>query len=121
LGTLERTVADHFAGSASAMVSVTGPIGAQSAVSVEQGGLTLTNGVTYTVSMAVRSTAARELRVRLSTPLGEVIASRVLPVTTTWTVVSFQVTPIGGYRDVTLHIEVGASSQRIWLDDVSLS
>ncbi len=67
---------DHFAGSASAMVSVTGPIGAPSAVSVEQGGLTLTNGVTYTVSMAVRSTATRELRVRLSTPLGEVIASQ---------------------------------------------
>ncbi len=119
-GALERTVADHFAGSASAMVSVTGPIGAPSAVSVEQGGLTLTNGVTYTVSMAVRSTATRELRVRLSTPLGEVIASNVLPVTTTWTVVSFQVTPIGSYQDVTLHLEVGASGQRIWLDVVSL-
>ena len=119
-GTLERTVADHFAGSASAVVSVTGPVGPPSAVSVEQGGLTLTNGVTYTVSMAVRSTAPREIRVRLSTPLGQVIASRVLPVTSTWTVVAFEVTPIGGYQDVTMHIEVGASSQRIWLDALSL-
>jgi carbohydrate binding protein with CBM4/9 domain len=119
-GTFERTVADHFAGSASAVVSVTGPVGPPSAVTVEQGGLTLSSGVTYTVSMAVRSTAARDIRVRLSTPTGQVIASRVLPVTSTWTTVSFEVTPIGGYQDVTMHIEAGASSQRIWLDALSL-
>jgi hypothetical protein len=77
--------------------------------------------VTYHVSLAVKSIAAREIRVRLVTVLGEVIASRVLPVTTTWVTVSFEVTPIGRYEDVTLELEVGASSQRIWIDDVSLS
>jgi hypothetical protein len=87
---------------------------------VEQGGLTLESGTTYVVSLAVRSTAARDIRIRLSTELGEVIASRVLPVTTTWTTVSFQVTPIGSFQDVTLLIEIGASSQRIWLDDIGL-
>jgi Carbohydrate binding domain len=119
-GTFDRTTTEPSSGTASAVVAVTGPIGPQSDVSVEQGGLTLSNGVTYTVSLAVRATAAREIRVRLSTPLGEVIASRVLPVTTIWSTVAFQVTPIGDFEDVTIHIEVGASSQRIWLDAVSL-
>ena len=39
--------------------------GAPSAASVEQGGLTLESGRTYVVSLAVRSTAAREIRIRL--------------------------------------------------------
>jgi hypothetical protein len=30
------------------------------------------------------------------------------------------VTPIGRFQNVTLMVEVGASGQRIWLDDVSL-
>jgi hypothetical protein len=120
-GTLERTTTDHFSGLASGVVDITAGAGTPSAVSVEQGGLSLSNGVTYRVSLAVRTTAAREIRIRLVTGLGEVIASRVLPVSTNWTTVSFELTPIGGYQDVTLHIEVGASSQRFWMDDVSLS
>ncbi len=119
--TLERTTTDKFAGLASGVVDITAGVGAPSAVSVEQGGLTLSNGVTYHISLAVRSTAARDLRVRLSTGIGEVIASRVLPVSANWTTVSFEVTPIGRYTDVTLKLELGASSQRIWMDDVSLS
>lgn len=119
-GTFERTTVDPYSGHASAVVTVTGGAGPWSALSVEQGGLTLESGVTYRVSLAVRSTAAREIRIRLSTALGEVIASRVLPVTATWTTVSFQVTPIGRFQDVTLQIEAGASGQRIWMDDVSL-
>jgi Carbohydrate binding domain len=120
-GTLERTTIEHFTGTASGVVDITAVAGSPSAVSVEQGGLSLSNGVTYHVSLAVKSTAAREIRVRLVTGLGEVIASRVLPVTTTWVTVSFEVTPIGRYSDVTLKLEVGASGQRIWMDDVSLS
>lgn len=118
--TLERTTADHFSGAASAVVAVTAGVGPPSAISIEQGGLTLESGRTYVVSLAVRSSAAREIRIRLATELGEVIASRVLPVASTWTVVSFTVTPIGGFQDVTLIVEVGASGQRIWLDDLSL-
>ena len=119
-GTLERTTTDHFSGAASAVVIVTAGVGSPSAASVEQGGLTLESGQTYRVSLAVRSTAPRDIRIRLSTDLGEVIASRVLPVSATWTTVSFLVTPIGQFQDVTLQVEVGASGQRIWLDDVSL-
>lgn len=119
-GTLERTTTDHFSGAASAVVTVTAGAGSPSTVSVEQGGLTLESGQTYVMSIAVRSAADREIRIRLSTGLGEVIASRVLPVTTTWTIVSFPVTPIGRFQNVTLMVEVGASGQRIWLDDVSL-
>lgn len=119
-GTLERTTTDHFSGVAAAVVTVTAGAGSPSTVSMEQGGLTLESGQTYVMSLAVRSAADREIRVRLSTGLGEVIASRVLPVTTTWTVVSFPVTPIGRFQDVTLMVEVGASNQRIWLDNVSL-
>ena len=120
-GTLERTTTDHFTGTAAAVVDITAGAGPPSAVSVEQGGLSLSNGVTYHVSLAVKSIAAREIRVRLVTGLGEVIASRVLPVGTTWATVSFEVTPLGRYSDVTLKLEVGASGQRIWMDDVSLS
>jgi hypothetical protein len=120
-GTLQRTTTDHFTGTASGVVDITAGAGSPSAVSVEQGGLSLSNGVTYHVSLAVKSTAAREIRVRLVTAIGEVIASRVLPVGTTWATASFDVTPIGRYSDVTLKLEVGASGQRIWMDDVSLS
>ena len=119
-GTFDRTTTDHFSGAASAVVTVTTGAGSPSAASVQQGGLTLESGQTYRVSLAVRSTAPRDIRIRLSTDLGEVIASRVLPVTATWTTVSFLVTPIGQFQNVTLEVEVGASSQRIWLDDVSL-
>lgn len=119
-GTLERTTIEPFAGKGSAVVTVTSGAGAPSAASVEQGGLTLESGRTYVVSLAVRSTAAREIRIRLTTGLGEVIASRVLSVTSSWTTVSFPVTPIGQFRDVRLQVEVGASSQQIWLDEVSL-
>ncbi len=119
-GTFERTTFDHFSGAASAVVNVTGGAGSPSAVSIEHDGLSLSNGVTYRVSLAVRAGAPREIRVRLTTDLGEVIASRVLPVTSTWAIVSFQVTPIGRYPDVTLQLEVGASGQRIWIDDVAV-
>lgn len=119
-GTFVRTTVDPYAGSASAVVSPDGGVGPLSGLTVEQGGLTLESGVSYQVSLAVRSTAAREIRIRLSTTLGEVIASRVLAVTSTWTMVSFPVTPIGRFQDVTLQIETGGSAQGIWLDDVSL-
>jgi carbohydrate binding protein with CBM4/9 domain len=119
-GTLERTTAQPFAGKGSALVTITNGAGTPSALSVEQGGLTLENGRTYVVSLAVRSTADREVRIRLTTGLGEVIASRVVSVTASWATQSFTVTPIGQFRDVRLQVEVGASGQRIWLDDVAL-
>jgi len=81
---------------------------------------TLENGRTYVISLAVRSTADREIRIRLTTGLGEVIASRVVSVTASWATQTFTVTPIGQFRDVRLQVEVGASGQRIWLDDVAL-
>lgn len=119
-GTLVRATVDPYAGSASAVVTPDDGVSPLSGLSVEQGGLTLESGVTYQVSLAVRSAAAREIRIRLSTTLGEVIASRVLPVTSTWTVLSFPVTPIGRFQDVTLQIEAGGSGQGVWLDDVAL-
>ena len=119
-GTFVQTMVDPYAGSASALVTPVGGAGLLSGLSVEQGGLTLESGGSYQVSLAVRSTAAREIRIRLSTTLGEVIASRVLPVTSTWTTLTFPVTPIGRFEDVTLEIEAGGSDQGVWLDDVSL-
>ncbi|MEO5884442.1 MAG: carbohydrate binding domain-containing protein [Candidatus Limnocylindrales bacterium] len=107
-------------GDNAAQLTLSSGAGPWSAASLRQGSLRLTNGATVRVSLWARSTGPRNIRLRITTSLGEIIASRILPVDATWRQVSFDVTPIGSVEDAVLMIEVGQSDEPVWVDDVGL-
>jgi hypothetical protein len=117
-GSYEVTTEQPSSGKQAASLSLSSGAGPWSALSLRQGGLRLDNGITYHVSLWARSTGPRDIRVRVTTAVAEVIASRILSIDSTWRLVSFDVTAIGTVEGAVLVIETGISGQTVWLDDV---
>lgn len=119
-GTFRIVSDDVHSGTGAARIVVTGGTGPWSAGSLRQDGLVFANGSTVTVSMWVHSTAVRDIRIRVTTGLGEVIASRIETVDATWRWVTFDFTAIGRVDDASLVIEIGRSGEPVWIDDVGV-
>jgi len=119
-GSYTITTDDPASGTSAALLSLTGGVGPWSAASLRQGGLRLDNGAVYHVQVWARSNGPRDIRVRVTSGLGEVIASRILTIGTDWSQVGFDVTPIGSVDGASLVIETGISPQPVWLDDLGL-
>jgi hypothetical protein len=117
-GSYQVTTEQPSTGKHAAQLSLSSGAGAWSALSLRQSGLRLDNGITYRVSLWARSTGPRDIRVRVTTAVGEVIASRILSIDATWRPVTFDVTAIGTIDGAALVIETGIASQTVWLDDV---
>ena len=78
----------------------------------------LGQGQTYVVDLSVKSAAAREVSVRLIAAGGQVTASRVLQVGTTWTVITFEVTHLAADPNVQLSLDLGRSDATVWFDNI---
>jgi hypothetical protein len=78
----------------------------------------LGQGQTYVVDLSVKAAAAREVSVRLIAANGQITASRVLQVGTTWTVVTFDVTHLAADPNVQLSLDLGRSNATVWFDNI---
>jgi hypothetical protein len=74
--------------------------------------------VTYVVTLSVKSAAAREVTVRLIAAGGQITASRVLQVGTTWSAISFDVTHLAADPNVQLALDLGRSEATVWFDNI---
>ena len=67
-----------MAGAHAGRITLTSGGGASSAATLRQSGLQLGNGGAYQVGLWARSTAPRDIRVRVTNELGQVLVSRTL-------------------------------------------
>jgi hypothetical protein len=100
-------------------ITIASGAGAWSAATLSQGGLQLSNGQAAQLTLWARSTAPRDIRVRVTNELGQVLLSRTFSLTADWQPFTATLTTIGEVRDGSLLIETGASAEPVWLDDLS--
>jgi len=105
-------------GSAAARVDITIGSPARSGISLTSDDFALGQGVTYVVNLSVKSAAAREVTVRLIAAGGQITASRVLQVGTTWSAISFDVTHLAADPNVQLALDLGRSEATVWFDNI---
>ena len=105
-------------GSAAARVDITTGSPARSGIALISDVFALSRGETYVVDLWVKSTAAREVSVRLVAASGQVTASRVLQAGTTWTEISFDVTHLAADPNVQLSLDLGRSDATVWFDNI---
>ena len=113
--------ADPGTGTASARVDITTGTEARSGISLVQTAVPIRAGQSYIVRMMVRAADGRDLRIRLSATNGDTYVARVLPVTTTWTTVSFTFDALVDDPAAELGIDLGRSDATVWIDGVALS
>jgi hypothetical protein len=100
-------------------ISVGSP--AYAGISLVQPGLHMEAGAQYTVSIAVRAAAARDIRVRIAAADGASYLTRLATATSTWTTQSFTfIAPVSD-ADAVLQIDFGRSGASAWLDAVSFA
>jgi len=105
-------------GSAAARVDITTGSPARSGIALVSEAFSLSRGETYVVDLWVKSSAAREVSVRLVAASGQVTASRVLQAGTTWSEISFDVTHLAADPNVQLSLDLGRSDATVWFDDI---
>lgn len=105
-------------GSAAARIDITIGSAARSGISLTSDDFALGQGQTYVVDLSVKSATAREVSVRLIAAGGQVTASRVLLVGTTWTVITFDVTHLAADPNVQLSLDLGRSDATVWFDNI---
>ena len=105
-------------GSGAARVDITIGSPARSGISLLSRPFTLGQGQTYVVDLAVKAAADRDISVRLIAANGQITASRVLQVGSTWTVVSFDFTHLAADPNVQLSLDLGRSNATVWFDNV---
>jgi hypothetical protein len=119
-GTASVEPAVGVGNSAAARIDIATGSDARAGISFARGGIGLRQGAAYTVSVAVRATQNREVRVRVTGAGGLTYAARVFTVGTTWTVVSFDLDQIATDPAAELTLDLGRSTATVWFDDVSL-
>jgi hypothetical protein len=108
------------AGTASARIDIATATPAFSGISLQQEGIRLSAGAPYTVQVALRAEAAREVRVRVASQSGDAYLTRIAAVGTTWSVASFTFLAPASDQDAVLQIELGRSDATTWVDEVVL-
>jgi hypothetical protein len=100
-------------------ITIASGAGAWSAATLSQGGLQLSNGQAAQLTVWARSTAPRDIRVRVTNELGQVLLSRTFSLTADWQPFTATLTTLGEVRNGSLLVETGASAEPVWLDDLS--
>ena len=107
-------------GTSSARIDIGTATPAFSGISLQQEGIRLSAGAPYTVQVALRADAAREVRVRVASQSGDAYLTRIAAVGTTWSVASFTFLAPASDQDAVLQIELGRSDATTWVDEVVL-
>jgi Carbohydrate binding domain len=108
-------------GSGAARVDITIGSPARSGISLLSRPFTLGQGQTYSVDLSVKAAQARDVSVRLIAANGQITASRVLQVGTTWSAISFNVTHLAAEPNVHVALDLGRSSATVWFDNIVIA
>ncbi|MEA2537107.1 MAG: Carbohydrate binding domain [Chloroflexota bacterium] len=110
-------------GKTSARIDISAFDGNPQSISLQQTGVTLEQGAKYRVSIALRSSIDREVRVRVTSasPPAQTYGRQTLLVGGTWTVQTFEFTTAVGGSGRLFTIEVGQAGGSVWIDDVSIA
>jgi Carbohydrate binding domain len=117
---LSADTATPGAGKTSARIDITNGSLAASGIALRQSGLPLEAGRQYAVSLAVRASADREIRVRLMGAGGGQYSGTIVSATTAWTTQPFLFTAGVGDPNAVLEIDLGQDDATVWVDSVSL-
>ncbi len=125
LGPEARAIASHDAtggpdGSGAALISIVDGTASRAGISWTLPGLHLAPGVSYRVTASMRSSAPREVRIRLEDGVGQTTTARVFPVDQTWTDVTFDLTQLAGATSEVLAFDLGRGDASVWIDDVAI-
>ena len=108
------------AGTAAARIDIATPSDSRTGVSFATGPVALRQGAHYTISVAVRASEAREIRIRVTGTGDVTYAPRVFTVGPAWTTVSFDLSQIVDDPGGGLALDLGRSAATVWFDNVSL-
>lgn len=109
------------AGATAARIDISFGSPAYTGISLVQPGLRMDAGAQYTISIAVRAAATRDIRVRIAAADGASYLTRLATATTTWTTQSFTfIAPVSDGAAV-LQIDFGRSGASVWLDTISFA
>jgi hypothetical protein len=122
-GTLALDPTSPHGGKTSARIDISTFDGVPQSLVLQQRGVTLDQGARYRVSIALRATFDRLVRIRVtsSSPPAQTYATQPLPVGTAWTVQTFEFNTAVGGTDRLFTIEVGQAGGSVWVDDVSIA
>jgi Carbohydrate binding domain len=107
-------------GSSAARIDTAAGSDARAGISFVKGGIALRQGASYTITLAVRAAATREIRVRVTGAGGLTYAARIFTVGTAWTVVEFDLDQLATDPAAELTLDLGRSDATVWFDDVTL-
>jgi hypothetical protein len=110
-------------GKLSARIDISVPTSSQAFVSLQQPGLKIVSSANYRITLWARSTAPRQIRVRILGPSGQTLGNgtQVFTITPTWTVLLLPMTSIVPTDNGSIAIDVGGSGETVWVDDVSIT
>ncbi len=120
-----RAIASHDAtggpdGSGAARIAIVEGTAARAGIAWTMPGLHLVPGVSYRVTASMRSSAPREVRVRLADGDGQTTTARVFQVDGAWSDVTFDVTQLAGATSDVLAFDLGRGDAPVWIDDVAI-
>jgi hypothetical protein len=117
---LETERANPGEGVVSALVTIQNGTASRAGVALQQSDISLTAGVLYRLSVLVRSTAPREIRVQVESASGNTYTTHVLASQTIWQR-TFDFTAIASDSSARLRFEIGGSNASVWLDAISVT
>ena len=110
-------------GKLSARIDISEPTTIPNWIVLRQTGLTIESGAVYQVQLWARSAATRTVRIRITSPTGNMLGDgvRVIGIGPEWTLLSFNMTSFAGSDNAIFAIEVGGDTATVWVDDASLA
>ncbi len=114
---------DPHGGTTSARIDIAATTGRQSAISFQQGNLTVQAGADYRVTLWARAAGGRNIRVRITTASGQTLGNGTnqFAIGPAWTPLILDFSSILGTDTAVLAVEVGESGQSVWIDDVGIA
>ncbi len=91
-------------------------------IAYKQTGFAVQAGAFYNVSIALRSTGFRDVRVRIAdSDSGQILDSKIFTIGPAWSVQTYPFTTFVSSDAAVFSVDVGRSDLSVWVDDVSVS
>jgi hypothetical protein len=112
----------HHSGSFSARVDISAPSGRRAGIALQQGDLAIDAAGIYRVSLYARSSAARDMRVRITSESGQTLGNgtNLFTIGPDWTLLTFEFSSLLGDPAAVFAIELGGGGETVWVDDASI-
>ena len=117
--TLAADPTEAGAGASSARIDITSGSLAYAGISLRQAGLSLEPGQQYALTVSMRSTAIRDIRVRIASSASAQYFGRIVSATPQWSSQTFVFTAGVGDSDAVLELDLGRAEATTWFDGVS--